>query len=123
MKSFIAKIAGVSVALALAGWLVFSLFLPGYYLPVLPWMLLFFLVMTILVHAWQLKLIKKDMGRFARSNMLVTFFKLMVYSVFAVVYIASDRENALVFVVCLALVYFIFSFIEVSEITRIVRKK
>jgi len=111
------------VALAVAGWLVFSLFLPGYYLPVLPWMLLFFLVITLLVHAWQLKLIQKDMGRFARSNMLVTFFKLMVYSVFAVVYIASDRENALVFVVCLALVYFIFSFIEVSEITRIVRKK
>lgn len=123
MKSFIAKITGVSVALALAGWLVFSLFLPGYYLPVLPWMLLFFLAMTILVHAWQLKLIKKDMGRFARSNMLVTFFKLMVYSVFAVVYIANDKENALVFVVCLALVYFIFSFVEVSEITRIVRKK
>lgn len=123
MKSFFVKIAGVSVALALAGWLVFSLFLPGYYLPVLPWMLLFFMVMTILVHAWQLKLIKKDMGRFARSNMLVTFFKLMIYSVFAVVYIANDKENALVFVVCLALVYFIFSFIEVSEITRIVRKK
>jgi hypothetical protein len=123
MKSFVAKIAGVSVALAVAGWLVFSLFLPGYYLPVLPWMLLFFLVITLLVHAWQLKLIKKDMGRFARSNMLVTFFKLMIYSVFAVVYIASDKENALVFVVCLALVYFIFSFVEVSEITRIVRKK
>jgi len=123
MKSFIAKIAGVSVALAVAGWLAFSLFLPGYYLPVLPWMLLFFLVITLLVHAWQLKLIKKDMGRFARSNMLVTFFKLMIYSVFAVVYIASDKENALVFVVCLALVYFIFSFVEVSEITRIVRKK
>ncbi len=123
MKSFIAKLAGVSVALAVAGWLVFSLFLPGYYLPVLPWMLLFFLVITLLVHAWQLKLIQKDMGRFARTNMLVTFFKLMVYSVFAVVYIANDKENALVFVVCLALVYFIFSFVEVSEITRIVRKK
>jgi len=123
MKQFIVKILGVSVALALIGWLAFSLFIPEYYLPVLPFMLLFFLIVTISVHAYQLKLAKKDIARFARSNMLITFFKLMVYSVFAFIYIANNKENALVFVVCLMALYLIFSFIEVSEITRIARKK
>ena len=122
MKQFIVKILGVSVALTITGWLVFSLFIPGYYIPVLPYMLLFFLVMTIAVHAWQLKMAKKDISKFTRSNMLVTFLKLVVYSVFAVIYIAINRENALVFIICLMIVYLIFSIIEVSELSRNTKK-
>lgn len=108
--------------MAVIGWLVFSLFLPEYYLPILPFTLLFFLIVTILVHAWQLKVAKKNLAKFARTNMLVTFFKLVIYSVFAVVYIANDRENALVFVICLMIIYVIFSFLEVSELSRLSKK-
>ncbi len=122
MKRFFAKILGTSVVMAVIGWLVFSLFLPEYYLPILPFTLLFFLIVTILVHAWQLKVAKKNLAKFARTNMLVTFFKLVIYSVFAVVYIANDRENALVFVICLMIIYVIFSFLEVSELSRLSKK-
>ncbi len=123
MKQFILKILGASVVLALIGWLVFYYFLPEFYIPVLPFVLLFFAVVTISVHAWQLKLAKKDIAKFARTNMLITFFKLIVYSVFAVVYIAVDSENALVFVICLMLLYLIFTFLEVSDLTRISKNK
>jgi len=119
MKSFIVKLSGITLAIALIGWLVFSLALPEYYLPILPFLLLFFYLATIGVHAYQLNLAKKDMGKFARSNMLVTFFKLILYSVVAVVYIAFDKENAIPFVICLMLLYLIFTFVEVSEITKI----
>ncbi len=105
--------------MALIGWLVFSLALPEYYLPVLPFLLLFFYLTTIGVHAYQMNLAKKDMGKFTRSNMLVTFFKLILYSVVAVIYIALDKENAIPFVICLMLLYLVFTFAEVSEITRI----
>jgi hypothetical protein len=50
--------------------------------------------------------------------MLITFFKLILYSVVAVVYMAIDSENAIVFVVSLMLLYLIFTFVEVAEITR-----
>ena len=109
--------------MTLVGWLVFSLFLSEYYLPVLPFTLLFFLVVTILVHAWQLRMTKKDLAKFTRNNMLVTFLKLIIYSVFAVVYIANDRENALVFVICLVIIYSVFSFLEVTELSKLSRKK
>jgi len=118
MKSFIVKLTGITLAIALIGWLVFSLALPEYYLPILPFLLLFFYLTTIGVHAYQLNLAKKDMGKFTRSNMLVTFFKLILYSVVAVVYIAFDKESAIPFVVCLMLLYLIFTFVEVSEITK-----
>lgn len=123
LKRFIVKTTGISVLIAFIGWLVFSLILPQYYLPILPYTLLFFLVVTVWVHAYQLKLLKKDLAKFTRNNMLITSFKLIIYSIFAIVYIAVDSENALVFVICLMLLYLIYSFIEVAELTRISNKK
>lgn len=123
MRKFIAKILGASAVLVILSWLAFSFFIPQYYIPVLPYMLIFFLLITIIVHAWQLKLAKKDIAKFTRSNMLLTFFKLVIYSVFAVVYIAIDKEHALIFVICLMIVYLVFSFLEVSDLTRISKSK
>ncbi|WP_321369347.1 hypothetical protein [uncultured Draconibacterium sp.] len=121
MKAFIVKLTRITLAIALIGWLVFSLAFPEYYLPVLPFLLLFFYLATMGIHAYQLKMAKKDIGKFTRSNMLVTFFKLVLYSVVAVVYIAIDKENAIPFVVCLMLLYLIYTFFEVTEITKITK--
>lgn len=123
LKRFIIKLFGVTLGLALLGWVVFSLFLSQYYLPVLPVLLLFFFVVTLFIHAYQLQLAKKDIGKFARSNMLITFFKLILYSVVAVVYISIDSQNAVTFVVCLMLLYLIFTFFEVSESLKISKPK
>ena len=81
------------------------------------------LIFTILVHALQLRVAKKDFGSFMRTNMLATMIKLIIYSVFAVVYIVNDRENALTFVICLVIIYTVFSFIEVTELSNLSRKK
>ncbi len=123
MKQFIIKIIVVSLIIAFIGWLVFGLFIPQYYLPVLPYTLMFFATVTIFVHAWQLKMAKKDIGKFTRNSMLVTFFKLLIYSVFTVIYISFRHENVLVFVVCVMLLYLIFTFIEVMELTKASQKK
>jgi hypothetical protein len=122
LKRFIAKTVVLSAFIALIGWLAFSLFIPQYYLPIFPYLLIFFLVVAISVHAYQLMLARKDMAKFTRSNMLVTFIKLVIYSIFAIIYIANDSENALAFVVALFLLYLIFSFVEVAEITRISKR-
>lgn len=119
MKQFIVKLLGLSLIIALAGWLVFSLLIPEYYLPVLPFLLLFFIVVTILIHNYQLKLAQKSISKFTRSNMLVTFFKLILYSVVTVVYLAFDSGNAIPFVICLMLLYLVYTFFEVVEITKI----
>lgn len=121
MKSFIAKLILLTLAIALISWLVFSMFLPQFYLPVFPYLLAFFFIVTLSVHAYQLKLAKKDLGKFTRSNMMITFLKLILYSVFAVVYIANDKENAFAFVISLFLLYLIFTFFEVSELSKLSR--
>ena len=123
LKRFIAKIVGIGLGITFIGWLVFSFLIPQYYLPVFPYLLAFFVIVAILVHAYQIRLAKKDIAKFARMNMIVTFIKLIIYSIFAIVYIANDSENAWIFVVGLLLLYLVFSFLEVSEISRFAKNK
>ena len=78
MKNFILKLTAASIGIALIAGLLFFFFFREYYIPVLPFILVFFYVVTALVHAYQLKLAKTDIGKFARSNMLITFFKLVI---------------------------------------------
>ncbi len=118
MKNFIIKIAVISVALAIIGWLVFSQFIPQFYIAVLPFLLLFFIVVSIAVHAFQLQQAKKDMAKFARNNMLITFFKLIFYLIVAITYFAVDTKNAMVFVICFMLLYIIFTVIEVTSLLK-----
>lgn len=123
MKQFIIKTTLISAILAVIGGIVFSWFIPQYYLPVFPFLLLFFAITTVLIHAYQLQLAKKDMSKFTRSNMLITFFKLFLYSVVAVVYIVIDTANAKIFVICLMLLYIVFTIFEVTSILKITSKK
>ena len=122
MKRFIIKILIATAVLFFTGWLVFTFLAPQYYLPVFPWMLLFFLMVTLLIHSWQLGLAKKDIAKFSRYSMLISFLKLVVYSAFAITYLAIGSENLLVFVICLMLTYIVFTSIEVWELMRVTRK-
>ncbi|WP_297089157.1 hypothetical protein [uncultured Draconibacterium sp.] len=123
MKSFLAKLTGITFAIALIGGLVFSLALPQYYIPILPFLLLFFYLTTLGIHSFLLKMSKKGIGTFTRSSMLVTTFKLLLFSVLAVIYIAIDRDNALSFVIYFMLLYIIYSIFEVVEISKITKSK
>ncbi len=123
MKSFFIKIFTATGIIALIGWLVFSFLLPQYYVHALPFTLLFFLIVTICIHWYELKLVKRNLSGFTRINMLLTFFKLIIYSIFAVVHIALIPEHAVVFVICLMILYLVFSFIEITELAKIIRNK
>ena len=118
-KQFIIKILLVVFILASAGWIIFTFVAKGKYLPVLPWMLAFFALVTVVTYGYQLWLINKDTARFARSSMMVSFLRLLVYSLFALLYLAGNYENAVVFVVCMVIVYLVFSLVEVSGLSRI----
>jgi ABC-type dipeptide/oligopeptide/nickel transport system permease subunit len=122
-SKFLTKILLAAVVLAIAGWIIFSFFVPQHYLPVLPWMLLFFVLVTLLTHGYQLRVAKKDMVRFTRISMIMSMLRLALYSLFAIVYLANNSEKAAVFVVCLVTVYIVFTIIEVANLARVTRKQ
>lgn len=123
IKHFIYKILATTIILAVIGAAVFYFFIPQYYLPVLPWLLLFFAVVTGTIHTWQMNLAKKDMAKVTRSSMIATMIRLFLYSAVAIVYIAVQPENALVFVICLMIFYVIYTYMEIVDLTQLLRKR
>lgn len=119
MKSFVIKITAVFSIMFIAGLAIFKFVLPQFYLPVFPWVLLFFAITTLLVHVYQVNLFKKDFARFARSNMVITFLKLAIYSAFAIVYIAIDSQNAKIFVSVYFIMYLVFTVTEVLSLVNL----
>lgn len=119
MKKFVVNIILISVILLIIGWVIFSMVIPQYYLPVLPFILMFFVVSSVAIHAYQLQFSKKDTAKFTRSNMIITFLKLFLYSAVAIIYIAVDTQNAKIFVICFILLYVIFSVFEVLSLMKI----
>ncbi len=121
-KIFSVKILAAAVFMVVVAWVVFTFFMPDRYLPVLPWMLVFFTIMTISVYSYQVKVSKKDLGRLTRSSMIISIGRLMLYSLFAIIYMATNQENAPVFVASLIFIYSVFTVLEVTDLTRQIRR-
>ena len=123
LKRFILKIVMTVSVLVLLGWMVFTFIIPEYYIPILPYLLAFFTFITVLIHAWQLWIAKKDMQRFARSSMIISMLRLFLYSAVAIIYFANYTGNLAVFVISIIIIYIVFTFITVKDISEIARKK
>ncbi len=119
MKKYIQNLFIVVFVIALFSWLIFSKFLPQYYLPVFPLIVLFYAVISVSIYSYQLRLASKDTGKFARSVMMVTFLKLILYSAVAILFIVIDKENAKIFVVCFMSLYVVFTVFEVFSLLKI----
>lgn len=123
LKRFIAKILIAAIALAFAGWVIFTWFAVGHYLPVLPWMLAFFTVVAILIHAWQLTVAKRNMAKLTQTSMIVSLLRLVLYSGFAIVFLINHSENIPAFIVSIVVVYMVFTFLEVKELATMTKKR
>lgn len=123
IKRFLYKILTATIILAALGALIFYLIIPQHYVQILPLLLLFFAVVTVLIHSWQLKLAQKDEAKVTRSSMIATMIRLFLYSAVAIVYIAIEPDNALVFVICLMIFYVVYTYIEIVDLTQLLRKR
>ncbi len=123
MKQFLIEIVIITVLLAITGWVVYSQIIPQYYIPILPFLISFFALISIIIHAIQLNMVKKNFAKFSRSNMLLTFLKLVFYTVFAIVYFVTDKENAKIFIVNFMLLYIIYTVFEVYTLIGITNNR
>jgi hypothetical protein len=122
IRLFLFRLTFLSLTLFFIGWVIFSFFLKRFYLPVFPYTLGLFYITTAVLHIYQISLIKKNFSGFARSNMLSTTLKLIIYSVFTLIYLAFNRDQAIPFVFILFCLYIVFAVFEVIEMTRLNRR-
>jgi hypothetical protein len=120
--NFIKKILIAIALLSIVGFIIFVLLLPDKYLTVLPWMMGFFAIITILSYIFQIKPASKDMAKFTRVSMIISLVRLALYSLFAIIYISQRPDNAAVFVVSIVIVYVIFTSMEISDLSVRIKK-
>jgi hypothetical protein len=109
---FIKKIIIFSAILASISFLLFAYAIPQYYLPVFPFLLAFFVVSTIAVHALLSKAGKHKTSRFSAVFMGSITAKLFLYILFIIIYILIDKSTAVPFLVAFLILYFLFTFFE-----------
>jgi len=103
---FSAIIAGLVV--------VFQWLFPQYASPALPFIVLFFFIITLLTMFIVLRDDKgKEEKKFVSSYMLSRVIKLLSCLVFLLVYVLVNKEDAIRFAISFLLVYFLYSIFEV----------
>jgi len=123
MKRFILQSTVLTIIVFILGTIVYSTFLEQYYLSILPFTVLFFYLVTNLVHSYLLKIAVKSGSRFTSQYMAVSFLKMFFYLAVAIVYALLNREYAKLFLGNFLLLYAIYTAFEVLQISKFVRQK
>ena len=123
MKRFIIQSTVLTIIVFTLGAVVYSTFLQPYYLPILPIAVLFFYLVTNLVHAYLLKIAGKSGSRFTSQYMAVSFLKMFFYLIVGIVYAFLNKESAKIFLGNFLILYAVYTTFEVLQFSKFVRQK
>jgi uncharacterized membrane protein YfcA len=90
-----------------------------YISPAIPWVILFFLVLTLFVFYYQLKESIARVSKFVNVFLLSTGLKLLIFLVICVVYAFINRKDAVGFLSGFFIVYLIFTVFENIQLLKI----
>lgn len=122
MKQFLIKSSFLTILVSLIGTILYSTILKPFFISILPFAVLFFYLITNLVHAYLLKIASKSSSRFTSKYMAVSFIKMFFYLTIAIVCVIFDRGNAKIFIANFLLLYAVYTSFEVSEFLKVVKE-
>ena len=123
LKKYIIRLLIFSLLIAIIAFALYATVLSRFYLPVMPWVLLFFVLISLATHYILIKSGESRITKFSTSFMGVTSIKLFLYLIFIVVYLINDKSNALVFVISFFILYLLFTVFETSTLLKDLNKK
>jgi hypothetical protein len=122
LRKFIINSVILTGIIALTGLLAFTTLLNKYYLPIFPWLLLFFLFINIIVHSLLVNSSKKKKIKFETAFLLSFFIKFFGYIIFLILYISKHKESSIIFVAGLFFLYIIYTLFEIRSITSFLKR-
>lgn len=122
-NSFLVKIAVLTVVIIGISYFLFTDILKDYYLPVFPWLLGFFVVVTSLVHYFHLKAQDSTGSVFARYAIGINGAKIFLYLIFILIQIFLFRDTAVIFLFGFFICYVIFNVFEVALYQKVMIAK
>jgi hypothetical protein len=94
----------------------------SYFLIILPFVLLFYYVSTLVLHKFMLQISQKDISRFSFKFMMLSLIKMFIYIIFGVLYIVIDEENAVIFLVVYLILYVAYAVYEVRSVMNLINE-
>lgn len=122
VSRFARRLVIVTAVIAVAGAVVFGLFLQSWYIQVLPALLIFSFLLTLFSYSYLVKVADKDFLKFTRANMIVTIVRLLTYSAVTVLYFVISNEKSFVFLLAIALFYLVYTSLEVTDLSVYLRR-
>ncbi|MBP7506885.1 MAG: hypothetical protein KA807_03620 [Prolixibacteraceae bacterium] len=104
------------------GLILFLTVLKSYFLPILPFVLLFYYVSTLVLHKFMLQISQKDISKFSFKFMMLSLIKMFIYIIFGVLYIIFDEENAVIFLVVYLILYVAYAVYEVRSVMSLINE-
>jgi hypothetical protein len=121
MIQFLKKSTALTIIVFIIGLIIYSTVLKPFYLAILPVVLVFFYLVTNLVHAYLLKIAVKTSLKFTSQYMATSFLKMFFFLAVAIGYVIYNREDAKLFIVNFLLLYIIYTGFEVYEFSKAVK--
>jgi hypothetical protein len=113
----------VTLMLVAIGFIAFIFFLPGYYPPILPFMLLTFVVMTAAGQVILGRLLSERFSKFNSAFMIYKALKILILATFMVTYAALNSEFVIPFLGATLIMYLVFMVFESRSLNRQSRKQ
>ena len=123
LKKYIIRLLLFSVILSAAAYILFEFVLGQYYLPVFPFLILFFTLVSISIHYLLLKASNFRIAKFSTFFMGSTSVKLFLYIIFLVIYVLVDKSNAVPFLLTFLALYFLFTIFETFSLLIDLKEK
>ncbi len=122
IRKFVLGCLLIAAIVALIGAILFTTFLNAYYLPVFPYLLVFVVTISILVHYILIRAAIKNPQKFY-TNYLITFgIKFFGYLLLIVIYFFVIKQNLIAFSMAVIFLYVIFSFYEVRSLLAFLKR-
>lgn len=117
-KKFVIVAFLLSFGLVGIGYLLFFQFKPEYFHPVMPFMLIYILALTLLSHRSMLKSLTKRPNVFVNTFMMFMGIKLLSYLAFIAIVAFIDTTNIISFTLSFFGVYLVYTVFETVSILK-----
>lgn len=116
LKRFIRTLIVTTIAVILAGLLIYAMLPSSYYTPVFPYMVAFFFFATLVVFHFMIRALEKRPAKFVNIFLVTTMLKLFAYMAVMVTYALLNRTEARPFIVAFFVLYIIYTIVEVATL-------
>lgn len=107
--------AAISVLYALA-----ILYLPAEYIsPATPWIIIFFLIITLSIFYYQLMASIKRVSKFVNFFMIAIGLKLIAFLIIITLYAFLNKADAVNFIISFFIIYLIFTVFEILQLLKV----